>query len=520
MGWENMMWYQGILSGGKMVYGLTEEQANALERQDKAEQLKRDSQASIDKSKQQIQSKNTSAQVADTLSGLTVNTPQPDGTTTQEPAKPSNLEQLNRMSMQRAGTAPMSVLRPDSQDPNIRQTAQNLGETSRVAQMSNQDIYSENQLIDKYSQVPEVQSYLANQNKNALNKGISDIGSGLSSGRYGQQGTESFDVTKLSGDFTKALSEAGISDEAVNSIQDIIKNEAKKTSKANTPFNMVGARIKYDTPEYRDLIKQQIDDSLNGGKISQEQSDFAKDQVDNGFAYDYGLAFMKNGVDASLKRGVKVADEYALNVPQAAGAAANTEATENKKREIQANNPILSEAQGGALSDAYNAVNYLNTLKSKLKSNDLNYFDIDRKTGQFVNPDAGDAYLQLVEIVGRKRSGAAISDSEWKNFGKQVLNKNNLLTDAGKKTAIEGLDRYLDKFYGAGVTTTGNEDWYNNYKVKSKAARQKAEGTTEPTKSNNTGNQQGNTVKIGDVVNGYRFKGGDPNNKNSWEKAK
>lgn len=264
----------------------------------------------------------------------------------------------------------------------------------------------------------------------------------------------------------------------------ILDTKAAKNEKA--PFNMVGARIKYDTPEYRDLINSQIDDSLASGNISQEQADFAKNQVNNGFAYDYGLSFMKNGVDASLKRGVKVADEYALIEPKVAEAAAVTGTNENTKRKIQADNPILSEAQGGALSDSYNAVNYLNTLKSALKNNNVGYFDIDRKTGQFVNPQAADAFLQLVEIVGRKRSGAAISEGEWKNFGKQILNKNNLLTDAGKKTAIEGLDRYLDKFYGAGVTTTGNEDWYNNYKGKSAGARQKAEGTPEPTATSAT----------------------------------
>lgn len=155
--------------------------------------------------------------------------------------------------------------------------------------------------------------------------------------------------------------------------------------------------------------------------------------------------------------------------------AATTNAGEQTKRDIQKNNPVLSEAQSNAISDSYSAVMYLNRLKNALQNNNLGYFDINRKTGQFTNPKAQDAFAQLVEIVGRKRSGAAISESEWGNFGKEILNKNNLLTDTGKEQAINGLDHYLDKFFASGANVTGDNDWYNKYNDRAKTARKNAE---------------------------------------------
>lgn len=264
--------------------------------------------------------------------------------------------------------------------------------------------------------------------------------------------------------------------EQVNKVQEKSKGE-------NQPFNLVGARIKYDTPEYRSVINSEIDKELSNGKITPEQADFAKGQVQNGFAYDYGQAFRENGVVAALKRGVKIADEYALSEPKANTAATTTAAKEYTQRDIQAANPILSENQGNALQDSYSAVKYLNQMKNALEKGNIDWFD-QTKIGEFKNPQMNNARNQMVEIVGRKRSGAAISDSEWGNFQNQVLNKNYLLTEEGRKEALNNIDDYLDRFYGAGVTTTGNEDWFTNYEQKAKGARSKAEKTlTEPTKA-------------------------------------
>lgn len=481
---------------GNVIEGLTITEALQLYQRDeekkrinKQAELRDNALGAIDKTKQQLAQKNMSGGIAETLKGLNVSMPQVNGQTIQQPAKPSNLEQIQRMSLQRPTSTPITMLNKNDPNPQARELGQDLGNINQTSQMSNEDIYSQNGLTDRYSETPEVQNFLNSSRSQQLNKNISGLSQNISQGKYGETGK--IDITKLSGDLANALSDAGLPEESIKTIQNVINNESKKVAKENQPFNMVGARLKYDTPEYRELITSQIDESLNGGKISQEQADFAKNQVANGFAYDYGLSFMKSGVDASLKRGVKVADEWAMNAPQAAGAAANTAATENKKREIQASNPVLSEAQGGALQDSYNAVGYLNRLKSAIQSGNIDLLDVT-KAGQFKNPDIDNAVNQMVEIVGRKRSGAAISDSEWNNFRKQVLNRNYLLTDKGKTTALQNINDYLDRFYGAGVTTTGNEDWYNNYKGKSKSAREKAEGAPKPqVKSNSVGEALG-----------------------------
>lgn len=186
------------------------------------------------------------------------------------------------------------------------------------------------------------------------------------------------------------------------------------------------------------------------------------------------------GETISAQTDPKVEQKYKLIAPEAATEEATTKTKEITKRDIQAENPILSENQGNALQDSYSAVKYLNQMKSALESGNLDWFD-QTKVGEFKNPKMNNARNQMVEIVGRKRSGAAISDSEWKNFQNQVLNKNYLLTEEGRKEALNNINDYLDRFYGAGVTTTGNEDWYNVYEAKAKKARELTEKkTTEP----------------------------------------
>jgi hypothetical protein len=177
----------------------------------------------------------------------------------------------------------------------------------------------------------------------------------------------------------------------------------------------------------------------------------------------------------SAQTGPKVQQAYDLIPPAVTKSGLETEADLRKKKEEQIRQPVYSEPQSNSMSDAYSAVQYLNKLKNALSKGDVGYFDINRKTGQFTDPEVADAFIQMVEIVGRKRSGAAISDSEWGNFGKQILNKNNLLTDAGKKQALSSINSYLDKFYGAGANISGNENWYKDYDKRAKTARSNAE---------------------------------------------
>lgn len=151
---------------GNVYEGLTITEALRLyetdfekKRQNKEQELRQGAQSAIDRTKQQIQQKQGYNQVADTMSGLKVNMPEGG----QQPAKPSNLEQIQRLGMQQAGSAPMTMLNRNDPQPQARQLGQQLNDIGRSSQMNDEDIYSQNQLTDKYSEVPEVQNFLQTQ---------------------------------------------------------------------------------------------------------------------------------------------------------------------------------------------------------------------------------------------------------------------------------------------------------------------------------------------------------------------
>lgn len=111
--------------------------------------------------------------------------------------------------------------------------------------------------------------------------------------------------------------------------------EDQKQQKQGTAYNTFGARILYDTPEYRTVVTSEVDRELKNGKITPEQAEFAKGQIASGFAYDYGKAFRETGVEAALKRGVKIQDEYSLAAPKANTAAV----VESAKGSAEAHTP-------------------------------------------------------------------------------------------------------------------------------------------------------------------------------------
>ena len=160
---------------------------------------------------------------------------------------------------------------------------------------------------------------------------------------------------------------------------------------------------------------------------------------------------------------------------------AETTAGEQAQRDIQKTNPMLSGEGAIKISQSAMAIKNLQRLKEELEKGNIDYFDIIKKTGQFKNPKVNNAYQQVSEIVGRQQSGAAIANHEWANFGKEILNRNFLLTEAGRKTALENIDDYLDRFHSVGILQTSDEDWYNKQNERVKAARSKAEPGKLPT---------------------------------------
>lgn len=156
----------------------------------------------------------------------------------------------------------------------------------------------------------------------------------------------------------------------------------------------------------------------------------------------------------------------------AATSSASTRGTEMTKRDVQREQPMFSGENVLKVSQSAIAVKNLQRLRDELSAGNVNYFDIVKETGQFVNPKVANAFQQVGEVVGRSQSGAAIADHEWKQFGKEILNKNFLLTDQGRQTAIENLDDYIERFYNNGQLLTSDPDWYQKYNERGKTGRE------------------------------------------------
>lgn len=308
-------------------------------------------------------------------------------------------------------------------------------------------------LTGKYSEVPEVQNYLSEPFSSSQTKQKIDMGNiELGNAKRGQANY----------------------DKAGKAIEDFVSQQKLADALGDKNFSMKNAAIETLTPFADDTrVKEVFDlagaknsaglggawDTRRGDYLAVTGKDKPEDLQDYGMIYGYGSTYPLTD-DAIGKTGKKTA------VTTAAG--------EYTKRNIQKDSPVLTEGSTGALGDAALGIKYLNSLKTALRKNDVGYFDVT-KAGQFTNPEIQNAFTQLKEIVGRNRSGAAISNTEWDAFGKEILNKNLLLTPEGRKTAAESIDDYLDRFYGSGMTLTGDENWLTNYQKRIRAARDSSE---------------------------------------------
>lgn len=465
---ENDWWFEGITTGGKRVNGLSQEQAQAMERVEKAELLKRDSQAAIDKTKQQIQQKR-SGTPSQTM-------PQQSQMQPQQKTNVSIMDS-NMNPVDQGGTPLLNQL-------NSYSTPQS------QPQQSEADIYSQNQLTDKYSEVPEVQNYLKSEQERGLNKGISDVASNLSSGKYGQQGQDSFNVTQLTGDFTKALSDAGVSGEAINSIQDIIKNETKK-----------GYGLGQATMQKRD----------DWNKIAAMPDGPEKDKAINDYLMTYATSTAYSLSDAGIgAAGIKAGvTSKASELGKSAGQ------TESNVNAIPGFKPIdgikITDDSVKKVKDAAPLISNMNNIVDTILS------DIKAKGSKFTGDDAAKynanvRYLQMLAKSEPVFNLGVITGPDLMLL-EQIIPDPSSLKQGMKSTFLGSAEKRLNEF-------KTNLNYGATEKFKANGFEREKPAKTVTPKSNNIANQQGNTVKIGDVVNGYRFKGGDPNNKNSWEKAK
>lgn len=93
----------------------------------------------------------------------------------------------------------------------------------------------------------------------------------------------------------------------------------------------------------------------------------------------------------------------------------------------------------------------------------LNTGKVDALYNIFTNPKASAIVTELKNARGRVESGAAISAKEWDVFEQLVLNRKNLLSDAGKAQAKATLEAWLARTEAKGANLTGRTDWFKEY---------------------------------------------------------
>jgi hypothetical protein len=143
-------------------------------------------------------------------------------------------------------------------------------------------------------------------------------------------------------------------------------------------------------------------------------------------------------------------------------------------------------------------------LQAALNKGDLGYWDLT-PAGVFTNPEANQAYQDAIEALARQNTGAAFTNTEDARFQKELGNANMLTTEKGRAAMAKAIDRFIDRQKGSGRTTWGNDGWLTQYGVGEMEL-----GELSPDNS---------PLKIGDVEDGFRYKGGDFKDKNNWEKV-
>jgi hypothetical protein len=263
-------------------------------------------------------------------------------------------------------------------------------------------------------------------------------------------------------------------------IESMIKQEnIKGKEKSSGLFS--GWKRKNDD---RDAILSGINPYNEGKEFSsEEEKNSAEQEWEKRWNTSGALGITDRYIEGAANKAkeVQLAQIPGKTTEASAVGSAGTRARETTQREVQREQPMFSGPQAIAISQSAIAVKNLQRLREELQKGNVGYFDIIKKTGQFANPKVNNAYQQVGEIVGRSQSGAAIADHEWKNFGKEILNPQFLLTEQGRKTALENIDDYMERFYSNGQLITSDPDWYKNYQGRTKKGMEEALGNKDST---------------------------------------
>jgi hypothetical protein len=170
-----------------------------------------------------------------------------------------------------------------------------------------------------------------------------------------------------------------------------------------------------------------------------------------------------------------------------------------------------------AFSENNTAIKKIDDAIAKVEAASDNAFGLKNYLGgavtQRIDPKGNEARAAVAGVGGQKYhdlSGAAVAVQEAARLSPYIPQ----VTDT-KTKVLENLRNLKQEYTYTNdtLTSTFNEDQgYRPLNVK--AATQTQQQTNEPKQSQSVPN----APKVGQVMNGYKFKGGNPADKNNWEK--
>jgi hypothetical protein len=129
------------------------------------------------------------------------------------------------------------------------------------------------------------------------------------------------------------------------------------------------------------------------------------------------------------------------------------------------------------------------------------------------------AVQALANIVIKDRSGAAVTNQELKRFLKEI-GSGALRNDQQLRTGLENLRRSFDEIK-RNVVAGVDDETLNLYEQQGGMAfdrSKRSTGQSAPSAPAQSAPKRA-APKPGEMIEGYRFKGGNPNDRNNWERA-
>lgn len=287
--------------------------------------------------------------------------------------------------------------------------------------------------------------------------------------------------------------------------------------------------------ERNDINEQRV---ANQYALGSERAQISRERLNRGTAaeqmYDAWLlldtpearaAFLNfvpgSGRGRSPERGEMIG-AFNSTSPNARGDAFNilSKATEGEKKQASFAKHIEDNTRniGRLITDGGVSAARAGTISKALQGGDISNLALDSREQLYVN-----SLKEVVNAVMRRESGAAISESEWKNAFDRYLPSYGDKAPLTKQKFLQ-----LENIRADAIASAGGI--YDAFKYVSE--QHGGTGLIEPsagTKPQASGKQvidpytgktiTINTPKTGDVDNGYRYLGGDPSLESSWEKV-